>query len=116
MHGYRDLIVWQKSMEMVTAIYAVTEAFPKQETYGLSSQIKRAAVSVPSNIAEGYRRRGKKEREQFYFIALGSAAEVETQLELAKRLHFVTNSSAQVSEGLLDEISKILYKLTTLTP
>src|SRR5690606_24522123 len=86
--SFRDLLVWQKAMNLVTEVYQLTQQFPKEEMYGLSSQIRRAVVSVPSNIAEGHQR-GTKEFLQFLKIAKGSLAEVETQLEIALRLNYL---------------------------
>ena len=83
---YRDLIVWQKSMDLVVEIYKLTKNFPKSEIYGLTSQMKRCAVSIPSNIAEGRRRGSRKDYRHFLIIAYGSGAELETQIEIVKRL------------------------------
>ncbi|GIW67473.1 MAG: hypothetical protein KatS3mg096_341 [Candidatus Parcubacteria bacterium] len=84
--SYKDLLVWQKAIELVMEIYELTKYFPKEETYGLVSQIKRAAVSIPANIAEGRSRRTRKDFIQFLRIAYASGAELETHLEIAKRL------------------------------
>lgn len=117
MNGYKDLIVWQKAMDSVIHVYAVTSSFPKTEQYGLASQIQRAAVSIPSNIAEGYRRHGDKDKRHFYVIALGSTAEVETQLELARRLGYIKDESfANLIINELNEIAKILNKFIGLYP
>lgn len=88
MKSHKDLLVWQKSVEMVTRIYSETNGWPKEEVYGLTSQIRRAAVSIPSNIAEGAGRGGQREFSRFLAIAMGSLAEVETQLVIAERLGF----------------------------
>ena len=90
--SYRDLIVWQKSMELVERVYRMTRVFPKEELYGLSSQIRRAAVSIPSNIAEGQARKSTAEFLNFLSIAQGSRAEVETQTLIAQRLGYVTQN------------------------
>lgn len=82
-HSFKDLIVWQKSMLLARKIYLATENFPKIEHYGLVSQMRRAAVSIPSNIAEGYGRKSSKEYTQFYSIAYGSLLELETQMILS---------------------------------
>jgi four helix bundle protein len=82
--SYRDLVVWQKSMQLVTDIYRITKAFPKEEIYGLTSQIRRAAVSIPSNIAEGQGRRTSSEFHQFLGHARGSIMELETQILIAQ--------------------------------
>ena len=98
--SHKDLKVWQESMTLVIKIYKVSENFPKHEVYGLSSQIRRAAVSIPSNIAEGAGRKGGKEFARFLYIALGSLSEVETQLEISKRLDYIKN---------IEEINKSIY-------
>jgi four helix bundle protein len=99
---HSDLDVWKKAIEFVTEIYKITRDFPKEEMYGLTSQIRRSAVSIPSNIAEGSARNYKKEYIQFLYIALGSAAETETQLIIAKEVGYLENNSF-----LLDEIKSI---------
>jgi len=106
--SYKDLVVWQKSIEFVELIYDVTEQLPREELYGLSSQIRRAAISVPSNIAEGQRRKNVKEFIQFLYIADGSLAEVETQLIIIRRRY-----KKEVSDilDLVGEIQKMLYSL-----
>jgi four helix bundle protein len=86
---HKDLEVWKLSINFVTSIYKKTNSFPKEEIYGLTSQIRRAAVSIPSNIAEGAARRNKTEFRQFLYIALGSAAELETQLIISGNLNFL---------------------------
>ena len=87
LQSYKELNVWQKSVELVIATYKLTEKFPKSELFGLVSQMRRCSVSVPSNIAEGWRRRGEKEYRRFLLIAYGSGSELETQIEIAKRLN-----------------------------
>jgi four helix bundle protein len=99
--SFRDLLVWQKAMTLVTQVYGVTESFPREELYGLTSQIRRAAVSVPSNIAEGQARPTRGEFRQFLGHAKGSLAELETQLLIAENLGFFrepNNLSSQVAE------------------
>ena len=86
--SHKDLKVWQESMTLVVQIYKISEDFPKHEVYGLTSQIRRAAVSIPSNIAEGAGRKGENEFTRFLYIALGSLSEVETQLEISQRLNY----------------------------
>ena len=106
---YKELIVWQKAMDLVKEMYLLTSQFPKDELYGLRSQMERAVVSIPSQIAEGYLRSHKKEYLHFLSISLGSAAELETQLlicesvEKFKRIDFVK------AEQLLEEVMKMLY-------
>ena len=104
---YRDLIVWQKSMDLVVAMYAYTKDFPVAEQYGLTSQMRRAAISIPSNIAEGSRRRGKDNRN-FLIIAYGSGAELETQCEAGRRLRFGDSKKLERAESLLSEIMRML--------
>ena len=117
MSSYKGLIVWQKAFELTKLIYLVTRTFPKEETYGLISQLRRASVAIVSNIAEGYTRRGKKEFTQFLYISYGSGAELETQLLLAKELGFIREEDFSKVEKLLTEVMKILntllHKLTT---
>lgn len=103
---YKELIVWQKSMELVKTIYRITQTLPKEELYGLSSQIRRAAVSIPANIAEGQRRKGLKEFLQFLRISYGSASELETELLIAKDLYPKVDYS--LAESLLEEVQKML--------
>ena len=86
MNSYKDLTVWQKAMDLVLMVYRITKLFPKEELFVLVSQMRRAAISIPSNIAEGYTRRTRKEYIQFVQTAFGSAAELETQLEISWRL------------------------------
>ena len=106
---FRDLRMWQKGINLVKEVYKMAADFPKEERYGLSSQMKRAAISIPSNIAEGFRRRYAKEHKQFLSIALGSCAELETQLVIAMELGF-TNGNLVIEE-LLDHISRMIVNL-----
>lgn len=110
MAHYRDLIVWQKSMDLVTLLYRFSAKLPAQENYGLVSQIRRCAVSIPSNIAEGSRRRGKDLRN-FLVIAYASGAELETQLEICRRLEFGNTADCEKIESLLNEIMRMLNKM-----
>jgi four helix bundle protein len=87
--SYRDLRVWQRGMDLVEAIYVITQSFPKQEIYGLTSQVRRAAVSIPANIAEGHSREHTKEFRNFLSMAQGSISELETELEIATRLGYL---------------------------
>lgn len=89
--SHKDLKVWQESMDLVVEVYEMVKSFPNEEIFGLTSQIKRAAVSVPANIAEGAGRRGEKEWKRFLSIAQGSLSELETHLELSQRLQFIDN-------------------------
>jgi len=104
---HKDLIVWQKAMDFVEEVYKLTNTMPKTEVYGLTSQIRRSAVSIPSNIAEGAARNHSKEFMQFLYVALGSVAELETQLLLAERLQFIPMAPI----GNLSEIKKMLLGL-----
>ena len=111
--SYRDLIVWQKSMDVVEEVYNVAKGFPAYERYGLWSQITRAAVSIPANIAEGSRRGSQRDFAHFVAIARGSLGEVETLLMLAVRLRYVTDRTASALLSDLTEISKMLRALRT---
>lgn len=95
MGNFKDLLVWQKSVDFVTEIYLITEKFPSNETFGLTSQLRRASVSVPSNSAKGNARRGTPDNLQFLKIARGSTAEIETQLIIAKNLKFIKRRAIQ---------------------
>ena len=112
---FKELIVWQRAMELAQAVYALVKILPKEETYALSDQMRRSAVSIPSNIAEGHARQTSKEFTQFLCIARGSLAELETQLLLAKELGYFNAVSPQQLENafqLSDEVSRMLYSLT----
>jgi|LGVF01.2.fsa_nt_gb four helix bundle protein len=109
MKNHKDLDVWQLSMDLVTDIYKLTCGFPKEELYGLSNQMRRAAVSVPSNIAEGAARNSKKEFNQFLHISLGSLAEVETQLIISRNLGFASGLEALLAK--VDRVKKMLNGL-----
>ena len=109
--SYRDLIAWQKSMDLVEMIYTITRTFPKEELYGLTSQVRRAAVSIPSNIAEGEGRNSKKEFSQFLSIAYGSLSEVETQIMIANRLRYTENNKCEAVMKSCTEIGKIINGL-----
>ena len=110
-HSYKDLIVWQKSITLVVEIYTITDAFPIAERYGLISQMRRAAVSIPSNIAEGKLRGYKKECRQFFLISFGSGGELETQIEIAKRLYKDKKLDFTKVDALLSEIMKMLNRM-----
>ena len=96
--NHKDLEVWKKSMDLVSNIYKITESFPNKELYGLTNQIRRAAVSIPSNIAEGAARNSKKEFIQFLYIALGSLSELETQIIIASRLEYLNNLDTSLED------------------
>lgn len=120
--SHRDLIVWQRAMSLVEAVYALSSQFPESERFGLTSQMRRAAVSIPSNIAEGRARSRKKDYLHFLHIALGSSAELETQLEIAFTLSFVSRQSYTDALGQLEETRRMLIammikmKATALVP
>jgi four helix bundle protein len=110
--NYRELIVWQKAMDMVELVYQATKAFPKEELYGLTNQVRRAAVSIPSNIAEGQARQSTAEFKNFLSIAQGSRAEVETQIMIAQRLGYLPQQQADQILNLSEEIKRMIYSLT----
>jgi four helix bundle protein len=110
-HAFRDLKVWQQSMDLVEGIYSATRPFPAEERFGLTMQVRRAAVSVPSNIAEGSRRKRRKAFLHHLDIALGSQAEVEVQLELAYRLGFLAQVDYQPLQSSVEEIGRMLNGL-----
>ena len=110
MHGHRDLMVWQKAMDLVTEIYRVTRTFPKEELYGLTSQIRRAAVSIPSNIAEGHALKQTLAYMRHLAIASGSLAELQTQLEIADRLGYLKPENGKV----LDQANEVARMLAGL--
>jgi four helix bundle protein len=111
LNSYQELTVWQKSIDLVTEIYKLTENFPKSEIYGLTNQMRRSAVSIPSNIAEGYARKHRQEYIQFIRIAYGSGAELETQILIANNLKLARPDKFELSKNLLSEIMKMLNKL-----
>ncbi len=107
--SYKQLTVWQKSFELVRQVYVLTEKLPKHEQFGLSNQIRRCAVSIPSNIAEGQQRHSRKEYLQFLAIARGSAAELDTQLLLIESIYGL---DCEKELSLLDEVQRMLTVLT----
>lgn len=110
-HSYRELIVWQKAVDLVTLVYALTKQFPKEELYCLTSQIRKAAVSVPSNIAEGQGRLSKKDFRHFLGQARGSLLELETQLLIASRLGYLPESGLLAFTERSGEVSRMLHRL-----
>jgi len=110
-HTYKDLIVWQRAMELVVEVYKLTENYPREELYGLTSQTKRSAVSIPSNIAEGRFRGTKRDFVQFLRIAYASGAELETQIEIARRLFKENSLNYSKIDSLLLEVMKMLNKM-----
>lgn len=108
---YKDLIVWQRSMELAEEVYRLVKKLPKEELFALSDQIRRAVISIPSNIAEGYERNSTKEYIHFLSIAKGSKAELETQLLLCTKIHYLNNSDIEKSISLIQEIGKMINSL-----
>lgn len=111
MSGYQDLSVWKKSMSVSVSVYELTKQLPKEETYGLITQMRRAAVSIASNIAEGHGRRSKGDFDRFLSIANGSKAELETQLLLCELLKYLKNEEIKNLMDDLKEIGKMIYGL-----
>src|SRR5215208_1189068 len=109
--NYSDLIAWQKAMDLVELIYKATAQFPKEEVYGLTNQLRRAAVSVPSNIAEGQGRGSANDFRRFLAISYGSLREVETQILIAKRLHFPAEAQADRVMKLAGEVGRLINGL-----
>lgn len=110
LRGHRDLLVWQESMALVTLVYECTASFPKEEAFGLTSQMRRAAVSVPSNIAEGAARNGKREFIQFLSIARGSLSELETQVIISRDLGFLVAPTTELTDKI-DRLFKLISGL-----
>lgn len=109
--NFRDLEVWKLGMEITADVYAFTQTFPKEELYGLVSQMRRSAVSIPSNIAEGFNRRHNTEYRQFLYIALGSCSELETQIEIGYNLKYINEVQKATSLEKLDHENRMLRNL-----
>jgi four helix bundle protein len=109
--NYRDLIVWQKAMELVMLVYRSTKSLPKEEVYGLMSQMRRAAVSIPSNIAEGQGRNTKRDFRNFLSIAMGSLRELETQILIAKGLNYFTEATTTQLCNLTETVGRLIRGL-----
>ena len=109
--NYRDLIVWQKSMALVTDIYKISKSYPKEELFCLTSQIRRAAISIPSNIAEGYGRNSTGDYKRFLTISVGSLYEFQTQLEVSFNLEYISKEVFDAKFSICIEIDKMLYSL-----
>lgn len=109
--SYKELIVWQRSMELVVAVYELTEQYPKSELYNLTQHTRKTSISIPSNIAEGRRRSTIKDYRQFLVRAYSSGAELETQLEIVKRLPFGQTLDFSKVDSLLDETMRMLNKM-----
>ena len=108
---FRDLLVWQKSMRLVTNIYQNTSSFPQSENYGLTSQIRRCAISIPSNIAEGYGRNSTGDYKRFLRISVGSLFELQTQIEIAFNLNYISNDTFQEILSNTNELDRMLSSL-----
>ena len=108
---FRDLLVWQKSMSIVTEIYTLTSSFPKEELFGLTSQIRRSAVSIPSNIAEGYGRNSTGDYKRFLQISCGSLNELQTQIEISFNLDFMTKEKNIETLEKIQEIDRMMLSL-----
>jgi four helix bundle protein len=109
--SYKDMIVWQQAMDLVVAVYAATRNWPKEELYGLTSQARRAATSVPANIAEGFARENRGSYQQFLRIAQGSLKELETHLLIAQRVGFAEQESTSALFGRAESVGKLLRRL-----
>ena len=109
--NFRDLDVWKKGIEIVKDVYKNVDGFPKQEVYGLVSQMRRSSISIPSNIAEGFNRFHNKEYKHFLYIALGSCAELETQIEIAVQLDYIDEQKKAVLLEKIDHESRMLRNL-----
>ncbi|GAI77072.1 unnamed protein product [marine sediment metagenome] len=108
---YRDLNIWNVGIELVKDIYKLTEKFPKQEMYGIVSQMRRSAISIPSNVAEGFKRCHNKEYRQFLYVTLGSCAELETQVTIAKELKYIQADKEATLLEKLDHIGRMITNL-----
>jgi len=111
LQNHKELIAWQKAMDLVVEVYKLVKLLPKEETYALSDQMRRAVVSIPSNIAEGFGRNSTREYIQFLSIARGSCFELETQLQVCVRIKYLPEENLKISFGFLDEITKMLNTL-----
>lgn len=109
--SYRNLIAWQRAVELSVVVYRLTSDFPREEIYGLTSQMRRAAVSIASNIAEGYGRGSRREYRQFLRIAYGSVLELQTQLEIANKLGFGETGTMEGTRAMSEEVGKIIWAI-----
>ena len=112
--NFKDLDIWKLGMEIIVDVYNITKAFPKDEVYGLAAQMRRAAVSIPSNIAEGFNRHHNKEYRQFLYIALGSCGELETQIEASLLLQYIDRTVRNEALEKIDHESRMLRNLIKL--
>lgn len=109
--SFRDLIAWQVGMELVLSVYKVTKLFPREELFTLTSQMRRSAISITSNIAEGFSRRNKREKNQFYYIALGSLTELQNQVFIAKELGYLSEKAFVEFDKQMIRLHKLLNGL-----
>ena len=109
--SYKELDIWKKGLNIVDKVYLLTQKFPSEEKYGLISQLQRSAVSIPSNIAEGFARHYSKEYEQFLYVALGSCAELETELIISERRRYITRKELEELQEDIDHESRMLMNL-----
>lgn len=107
--SYRDLLVWQKGIQLTVSIYKLSKTFPREDLYGLTSQMRRSAVSIPSNIAEGAGRLNTQEYRQFLGIARGSSFELQTQLTIAKELRYGDAESIEAAESLCNDLGRMIF-------
>ena len=111
MHNYKELRVWKQAIQLATDVYKITESFPREEKFGLTSQIQRSVVSIPSNIAEGAGRNGGKEFKQFLGYSAGSSCELETQLIISKELNYISEEDANILICKVNDVQKMIYGL-----
>lgn len=109
--SFKELRIWQKGIEIVKDVYTLTKKLPKEELYGLTSQMRRSAISIPSNVAEGFKRYHNKEYSQFLYIALGSIGELETQIIIARELKFIADKELIAISEKIDHISRMISSL-----
>jgi len=114
--SYRDLLIWQSGISLVKSVYELTSNFPKQEVYGLADQMRRSAVSIPSNIAEGQARQSTGDFKRYLYIALGSAAELDTQVVIAEELGYISQQVADNTGIKITEIRKMTHTLISKLP
>lgn len=113
--SHKDLEVWKRSVDLVTKLYELTKTFPKEELYGITNQIRRAAISIPSNISEGAARHHHKEFQQFLYIALGSLSELETQIIISENLKYTSKTVSENIQNEVTELRKMLIGLIKFT-
>lgn len=109
--SFRDLVAWQEGIKLVLSIYKITKSYPRDELFGLISQMRRCVISITSNIAEGFSRRNKKEKKQFYYIALGSTTELHNQLIISRKLEYIPEKVFEYIESQIILVHKLLNGL-----